>query len=167
MRKYDALQENPCDWNDKIRPVYLFFRERRPAHGFSTDQMDVQMLYGLSPVFPGVDDKTESAFLYSQLFRNLRSFAQHITYQSRFQRSSLWAQGPQLHNMLSYTVMFDALQAHELQPAKLLCPWDSPGKNTGVGCHFLPQGIFRTQGSNLPLLLWQADSLSLSHLGSS
>ena len=28
-----------------------------------------------------------------------------------------------------------------------LCPWDSPGKNTGVGCHFLLQGIFPTQGS--------------------
>ena len=34
----------------------------------------------------------------------------------------------------------------------LLCPWDSPGKNTGVGCHALLQGIFPTQGSNLRLL---------------
>ena len=34
----------------------------------------------------------------------------------------------------------------------ILCPWDSPGKNTGVGCHFLLQGIFPTQGSNLGLL---------------
>ena len=32
------------------------------------------------------------------------------------------------------------------------CPWDSPGKNTEVGCHFLLQGIFSTQGSNLCLL---------------
>ena len=31
-------------------------------------------------------------------------------------------------------------------------PWDSPGKNTGVGCHFLLQGIFLTQGSNPHLL---------------
>ena len=29
-----------------------------------------------------------------------------------------------------------------IYPARLLCPWDSPGKNTGVGCHFLFQGIF-------------------------
>ena len=35
---------------------------------------------------------------------------------------------------------------------KLLCPWDSPGKNTGVGCHFLLQGIFLTQGLNPHLL---------------
>ena len=36
--------------------------------------------------------------------------------------------------------------------ALLLCPWDSPGKDTGVGCHFLLQGIFLTQESNLSLL---------------
>ena len=36
---------------------------------------------------------------------------------------------------------------------RLLCPWDSPGKNTGVGYHFLLQGIFLTQGLNLYLLL--------------
>ena len=36
----------------------------------------------------------------------------------------------------------------ELQPARLLCPWDLPGKNTGVGCHSLLQGIFPTQGLN-------------------
>ena len=39
-----------------------------------------------------------------------------------------------------------------MYPATLLCPWDSPGKNTGVGCHAL-QGIFLTQGSNLSLPL--------------
>ena len=39
-------------------------------------------------------------------------------------------------------------------------------KNTGVGCHFLPQGIFLTQGLNLSLLHWQVDSLLLCHLGS-
>ena len=38
-------------------------------------------------------------------------------------------------------------------------------KNTGAGCHFLLQGIFLTQGSNLHLLHWQVDSLSLGHLG--
>ena len=32
-----------------------------------------------------------------------------------------------------------------------LCPWNSPGKKTGVGCHFLLQGTFPTQGSNLGL----------------
>ena len=46
------------------------------------------------------------------------------------------------------------------------CPWDFPGKNTGVGCH--PPGIFLTQGSNprlLRLLHWQSDSLPLAPPG--
>ena len=45
----------------------------------------------------------------------------------------------------------DSLQPHGLEPARLLCPWDSPGKNT-VGCHFFLQRIFPTQGSNSHLL---------------
>ena len=48
----------------------------------------------------------------------------------------------------------------------LLCPWNSPVKNTRVGSHALLQGIVLAQGWNLCLLQWQADSLPLSHLGS-
>ena len=51
--------------------------------------------------------------------------------------------------------------AHQAPP-----PWDSPSKSTGVGCHFLLQGIFPTQELNPCLLYWQVDSLPLSHLGS-
>ena len=62
------------------------------------------------------------------------------------------------------SVVSGSLWASGLQPATLFCPWDSPGKNTGVGCHALLQGIFLTQGSNLHffrLLHWQAGSLPL------
>ena len=45
------------------------------------------------------------------------------------------------------------------------CPWDFPGKNTGVGCHFLLQGIFPTQGLNLCLLHWQADTFTTAPPG--
>ena len=45
-----------------------------------------------------------------------------------------------------------------LKPARLLCPQDSPGKNTGVSCHAFLLGIFSTQGSNLHFLHWQVDS---------
>ena len=44
------------------------------------------------------------------------------------------------------------MPAYGLWPARFLCPWDSPGKNIGVGFHALLQGIFLTQGSN-PCLL--------------
>ena len=49
--------------------------------------------------------------------------------------------------------MSNSLWPYALQPARLLCPWDSLGKNTGVACHALLQGIFPTQGSN-PHLVW-------------
>ena len=51
---------------------------------------------------------------------------------------------------------------------RLFCPWSSSGKNTGVGSHFLLQGIFLTQGLNLRLLCllyWQAGSLPLAPPG--
>ena len=60
----------------------------------------------------------------------------------------------------------DSLQVNGLQPAGLLCPWDSLGKNTGAGCHALLQGIFLTQGLNLRLLHWQAGSLPVAPLES-
>ena len=37
--------------------------------------------------------------------------------------------------------MSDSVRPHRQQPTRLLCPWDSPGKDTGVGCHFLLQCI--------------------------
>ena len=49
--------------------------------------------------------------------------------------------------------------------ARFLCPWDSVGKNTGVGCHFLLQGILLTQGSNLGLLHCRQILYHLSHQG--
>ena len=57
------------------------------------------------------------------------------------------------------------LQPHGLKPARLLCSWDFPGKNTGPGCHFPLQGIFPTQGLNPCPSHWEADSLPLCHLG--
>ena len=45
-----------------------------------------------------------------------------------------------------------------LYPVRLLCPWDFPGKNTGVGCHFFLLGIFLNQELNLHLLDWLGDS---------
>ena len=48
--------------------------------------------------------------------------------------------------VLSHSVVSNSLRPYGQYPARLLCPWDSPGKNTGVGCHALLQGIFPTQG---------------------
>ena len=48
---------------------------------------------------------------------------------------------------ISHSVMGASLRPHGLQPSRLLCPWTSPGKNTGVGSLSLLKGIFLTQGS--------------------
>ena len=50
------------------------------------------------------------------------------------------------------SVMLDSLWPHGLCAARLLCPWGSSGKNTGVGCRPLLQGIFSIQGLNLGFL---------------
>ena len=43
--------------------------------------------------------------------------------------------------LLIASVMSDSVRPHRRQPTRLPCPWDSPGKNTGVGCHFLLQSM--------------------------
>ena len=58
------------------------------------------------------------------------------------------------------------LQPHGLWPSRLLCPWDCPGQNTGVGCHFLLEGIILAQGSNPSLLHCRWILYWLSHQGS-
>ena len=66
------------------------------------------------------------------------------------------------------TVMSDSVQPHRRQPTRLPCPWDSPGKSTGVGCHFLLQGMKVKSESELaqsyPTL---SDRIDCSQSGSS
>ena len=67
---------------------------------------------------------------------------------------------------ISYSLSCVWLLSDRQEPARLLCPWDFPCKNTGVGCHALLQGVFPTEVSNLCLRHWQMDSLPLSLLES-
>ena len=66
---------------------------------------------------------------------------------------------------VSCSVVSDSLRPHGLQPARL-CPWNSSGKNTGVGSHSLLQGFFPTQGLNLGLRHCRKTLYSLNHQGS-
>ena len=67
--------------------------------------------------------------------------------------------------VVNCSVMADSLHPlWTVKPIRLLCPWGFPGKKTEGRHHFLLQGIFPTQGSNLHLLHWEADSLPLSQL---
>ena len=69
---------------------------------------------------------------------------------------------------LSHLVMSDSLGPQGQKIVRLLCPWNFPGKNTGVGCRKSPpqegQGIFLILGLNPSLLHWPVDSWLLSHL---
>ena len=66
---------------------------------------------------------------------------------------------------VSCSVMTDSLQPHGLQPLRLLCPWDSPGKNTTVGIHSLFPGIFPFQRSNPDLPHCKESLYHLNHQG--
>ena len=59
------------------------------------------------------------------------------------------------------SVMPDSLRPCGLQPARLLCPWDSPGESAGLGCHFLLQRTFPIQGLELLLLYPLSHQLAL------
>ena len=60
------------------------------------------------------------------------------------------------------------LRPHRQQPTRLLCPWESPGKNTGVGCHFLPQCMKVISKSEVAqLCLTLSDPMDCSLPGSS
>ena len=79
--------------------------------------------------------------------------------------SSLYIQGIYPCHV-SHSVMSDSVRSHGLQPARLPCPWNSLGKNTGVGSYYLLQGIFPTQGSNLGFLHCGQIPSHLRHQGS-
>ena len=60
--------------------------------------------------------------------------------------------GSHLSEPCVQSVVSNSLRLHGLMLARLLYPWDSPGRDTGVGCRALLQGIYPTQGSYLCLL---------------
>ena len=67
---------------------------------------------------------------------------------------------------ISHSVVPRSLWLYGLGPTNLLCLWNLPGKNTGVGSHSLLQGISPTQGSNLSILYCRQILYRLSHQGS-
>ena len=71
-----------------------------------------------------------------------------------------------LQRYIRCSVLSDSLRPNGLFPTRLLCRWNSPGKNTGVGGHSLLQGIFPTQGSISGLLHGRQILYRLSHQGS-
>ena len=90
------------------------------------------------------------------------------------QMLAIWSHIPELvwkilshlhyvYRCVSRLVISKSLRPRGLKPTRLLYPWDSPGKNTGVGSHSLLQGIYTTQGWNQGLLHCRQILYHLSH----
>ena len=64
--------------------------------------------------------------------------------------------------------MSDSVRPHRWQPTRMPCPWDSPGKNTGVGCHFFLQCMkVKSESEVAQLCLTLSDPIDCSLPGSS
>ena len=91
----------------------------------------------------------------SQLQMKIQNHANQTFIPTKFQQikySKILHRISQICILTIYSVMPNSEWPCGLQPARLLSPWDSLGKNTGVGCHAFLQGIFPTQRSNPPFL---------------
>ena len=79
-------------------------------------------------------------------------------FHNKIRMSEKWSE----HVSLSVS---NSLRPHGLQPTRLLCPWNFPRQNTGMGCNSLLQGIFLTQGPNQGLPHCGQILYHLSHQG--
>ena len=97
-------------------------------------------------------------------------FSKHDLTVTQFCRMGIASYAPRCHGLncesVCPSVVLNSLWLHGLEPTNLLCPWNSLGKNTGVGSHSLLLGIFPTQGSNPGLLHCRLILYRLSHQGS-
>ena len=90
-------------------------------------------------------------YYFKHCFLSARNRGEGLTHTQDDRQAS----GSPIQHAARRVAIVSPLWSLGLQPARLLCSRDSPGKNTGVGCHALLQGIFLIQGSNLCLLHWQ------------
>ena len=85
------------------------------------------------------------------LFSSGAAYSENILINGHGQKGQDWFYSFMMLWVTDLILKPDSLWPYGLWPARLLYPWDSPGKNTGVSCHTLLQGIFLTQGLN-PLM---------------
>ena len=107
-----------------------------------------------------VDFSNASLSVYSEIFPMWQNITIYMLYLESLLLEWKWKW------KCNHSVILDSLWPHGLQPARLLCPWNFPGKNTGEGCCFLLLWIFPTQGSNLGLPHCRQIIYHVSHKGS-
>ena len=105
----------------------------------------------------------------TELFRSLKNDAIKVSKSGRHSSGHRPGKGQsssQYPRKVSHPVMSSSLRYHEPQPTPLLCPWNFPGKGTGVDCHFVLWGISPTWGLNWGLLHCRQILYKLTHQGS-
>ena len=95
-------------------------------------------------------DLEKYSFLLGQHSTHPQTTRYNLFLKLTFLCNSVWVK--QFHSESEVAQSCPTLQPHGLWLTMLLCLWDFPGKSTGVGCHFLLQRIFPSQGSNPGLL---------------
>ena len=105
--------------------------------------------------------RVEFAFVHGDQYHETQDMSRTLIFLQKTLRSRCAAT-----KGVSHSVVSDSLRPHGLQPAGLLCPWNSPGKNTGVVAIPFSRGIFPIQGSNLGLPHCRQVFYHLNHQGS-
>ena len=116
---------------------------------------------------PKITSHCSSGF-HSQNMQSLKLTKVSIICDSLFSTAPAFHSGAAIviHVHVSHSVISNSLRPCGLQPTRLLCAWDSPGKKTGVGSQSLLQGNFPTQGWKLGLLHCRLILYHLSYQGS-
>ena len=132
-----------------------------PSMGFSRQEYWSGLLFPSPEDLPNSGTEPGSPALQADALpsKATREAWCQLVYQFSTYLSSTWSEVK-----WSRSVVSNSLRPHRLQPARLLCPWDFPGNSTGVDCHFLLQGIFPNQGSNLGLPHCRRTLYHLNHI---
>ena len=120
--------------------LWIKHTKKKPSSTHGCGRVDIPGI-GIYPIISSKRDKAFFLHFNSELLeKNLAWIERHPQFEieSEVAQSCLTLCDP-----MDYQGVYQA--------TRLLRPWDSPGKNTGVGCHLLLQGIFPTQGLNLGL----------------
>ena len=142
-----VLPKNTQDWSPLEWTVWISLQSKGLSRVFSNTTVQKHQFFG-TQLSSYLIDKTK---WICKLQNVIYTWLQICQYVPACMLSHVWPFA------IPWTVAFHAPLS------------DSPGKNTGVGCHFFLQGIFLIQASNLclpNLLHWQVDSLPMSHLRS-
>ena len=142
-----------------LSATYCCHLVMRPTVQFSQDNP----CNNLSVSSPGVQRLTTNSEVLGLFFFFFFSSSSFLTQRKPKEACPETVQHHQLAFSASGSDVVDSLRPRGLWPARLLCPWDSPGKNTGVSCHSLLQGVFPTQGSDPGLLSCRQTLYRLSY----